>query len=340
VSRLKDAVLLLIFVVLGLGLVFLLQNFLAGNIRIAVADQVEIFTTIFLGIFIEAAPFLLLGTLASGFVEVYLKKDDFARLVPRSPILGPVFGGFLGFFFPVCECGVVPFTRRLFNKGLPPPVGIAFLLAAPVLNPIAIASTYAAYGFGPVLVLRVGLSFIIAVFIGMVFAKQKRPARMLNAFAMPVIQGGSGGEEATPANEGGWKRQLPRVFSIAGGEFFEMGRYLIIGAMLAALMQTVIPQPALLSLGTGPASSILVMMTLAFVLSVCSTVDAFISLAFVGTFSTGSILAFLIFGPMIDIKNTLMYMQVFRRRTVLYLVLLPFLLTFLATLYINLFTGL
>ena len=94
-----------------------------------------------------------------------------------------------------------------------------------------------------------------------------------------------------------------------------MGRYLVMGAMLAAVLQTFIPQTALLAIGNGPLLSVLVMLALAVLLSICSTVDAFVALGFVGTFSFGSILSFLVFGPMVDIKSILMYLQVLPPQT-------------------------
>jgi uncharacterized membrane protein YraQ (UPF0718 family) len=122
---------------------------------------------------------------------------------------------------------------------------------------------------------------------------------------------------------------------IAGDDFLDMSRYLIVGSMLAATMQTIVPQSALLAVGQGPVVSVLVMQALAFVLSICSTVDAFLALAFVGTFTTGSIVSFLVFGPMVDIKSALMFLSVFRRRAVGYLILLPFLLSLLAGVWWN-----
>lgn len=110
---------------------------------------------------------------------------------------------------------------------------------------------------------------------------------------------------------------------MAGDDFLDMGRFLIAGALLAAMMQTVVPQSTLLAIGQGPIVSVFVMMATAFVLSVCSTVDAFIALAFSGAFTTGSLFGFLVFGPMVDIKSSLLFLGVFRRRTVLYLILLP-----------------
>ena len=115
---------------------------------------ISTFSTRFLGIFIEAVAFLLLGTLISGLIEAFVTNEDVVKLMPRNPIAATLAGSMLGFLFPVCECGVVPVTRRLFQKGLPVSVGITFLLAAPVMNPIVLASTYAAFGFGPILIGR------------------------------------------------------------------------------------------------------------------------------------------------------------------------------------------
>lgn len=336
-NRILNALGILGLALLGVILVLLAQTWMASGF--ALPDQFFTFTTIFLGIFIEAAPFLLLGTLASGLVEVFFRREAVQRLMPRNPFLGALAGGLLGFLFPVCECGVVPLTRRLFHKGMAPATGIAFLLASPVLNPIVILSTYAAYGWGPVLWLRIGLSLAIAVGTGLIFAVEAQPTRLLRPMSLAPIRGASLDVPMLPTPALGIGAKLRGALAIAGDEFFEMGRYLIIGSLLAALLQTLVPQAALLALGSGPLLSVLVMMLLAVLLSICSTVDAFVSLAFVGTFTTGSILSFLVFGPMVDIKSALLYLQVFRRRTVFYMILLPFLMVVLASVFINLNLG-
>lgn len=317
----------------------------------------SIFSTRFLGIFIEAIPFLLLGSLVSGIIDAFLTPEDITRFVPRNPILATIAGAFLGFAFPVCECGVVPVVRRLFNKGLPMWVGITFLLAAPVMNPVVLVGTYVAFGFGPVLIGRVVFTLLVSIGVGLVFALGARPQEVLRPRALLPVMGGSG--DLPPQSEANWVSQLDSGIKIqstktgfvkrkplltgmrdalqaANSEFFEMGRYLIIGSLLAATMQTLISQDVLLALGKGPVVSVIVMQLMAFVLSVCSTVDAFLALAFVGTFTSGSIITFLTFGPMVDIKSTLMFMGVFSRRTVLYLILLPMLMTLLIGVWLNL----
>jgi uncharacterized membrane protein YraQ (UPF0718 family) len=299
---------------------------------------IGIFATRFLGIFIEAAPFLLLGALVSGLIEAFVSADDLARWTPRNPVLATIAGMFMGFAFPVCECGVVPVVRRLYTKGLPMSVGVTFLLAAPVINPIVLVSTYVAFGFGAVLIGRVLITAAVAFVIGLVFAVAARPQDVLQPSALAPVMGGDGDIIPLYAKT----RRKPLLVGArdaliaAGAEFFDMGRYLIIGALLAALMQTFVSQETLLALGRGPVVSVITMQILAFVLSVCSTVDSFLALAFAGTFTTGSILAFLTFGPMVDIKSTLMFAGVFKRRVVLYLIFLPLLLTLLVGVWLNL----
>ncbi|MBC8100680.1 MAG: permease, partial [Armatimonadetes bacterium] len=253
-----------------------------------------------------------------------------------NPIAATVSGAFMGFAFPVCECGVVPVARRLFTKGLPMSVGIAFLLGAPVMNPIVFASTYAAFGMGPVLIGRFVATAVVAIGVGLVFAFSARPQDVLLAGSLAPVSGGSGALDSVRAPAKPFMARLYDALRVGSDEFFEMGRYLVIGTALAAGMQSVVSQETLLALGRGPFVSVLVMQLIAFVLSVCSTVDAFLALGFVRTFTTGSIISFLTFGPMVDIKSTLMFAGVFQKRTVVYLILLPLLMTLLIGVWINL----
>jgi len=275
---------------------------------------------------------LLLGTLASGLVEVFLDRDQMSRWISHRPVAAAVGGAFMGMVFPVCECGVVPLTRRLFSKGLPLPAGISFLLAAPVLNPIVVFSTAAAFGWGNMLFWRMGISLVIAIVVGLVFSVERDPAQIVR----PVLTL-SHDHDHSPATHSSIVEKFRQAFLVTADEFFEMGRYLILGSMLAAGLQTFIPQSALLAIGSGPVLSILVMLALAIVLSICSTVDAFVALGFMGTFSFGSVLSFLVFGPMVDIKSVIMYLQVFRRRPVTYLVAIPFMMSLLAGVIFNTF---
>jgi hypothetical protein len=323
----------LVYVLVG---VFMVAAVLYGTLNTGQPPDVvlTIFSTRFLGIFIEAVPFLLLGTLTSGLIEAFIRPDDIVRLLPRNRVLATVVGAFLGIIFPVCECGVVPVVRRLFMKGLPVSVGITFLLAAPFMNPIVFASTYIAFGFSTIFIGRFILTATIAISIGLIFALTARTEEVLQPSSMMA---GDGFDLLQPRRS--LRQGLAMTITVAVGEFFEMGRYLVIGCLLAACMQTFIPQDALLEVGKNPVASVPVMLAIAFILSVCSTVDSFLALAFTVTFTTGSILAFLSFGPMVDIKSTLMFTGVFRRKTVLYLFLLALLMNLFAGVLINLSMG-
>jgi uncharacterized membrane protein YraQ (UPF0718 family) len=301
----------------------------------SLAGRFQTFVTIFLGIFIEAVPFLLAGSLVSGFIEVFVGQKTLYRLVPRQPLLAALAGASLGIAFPVCECGVVPVTRRLYQKGLPLSVGVAFLLAAPVINPVVIVSTYTAFGWGPILLGRLGFGFLIAFAIGSLF-HLARPEEALLPETLEESIISHKNRDHSPANRG---ERIWEALATAGDDFLDMARYLIGGSMLAAGMQTLVPQSTLLAIGSGPLASVFTLLALAFVLSVCSTVDAFLALAFVNTFTTGSILGFLLFGPMVDVKSSLMFLGVFRRRTVAYLILLPLMMTMLVAVYLNLNAG-
>jgi uncharacterized protein len=317
-----------IWLVLTGVLAAILFSILPFRLFVGLGPKLNLFATVFLGIFIEALPYLLIGTFISGIVEVFVDRDQITRLISNRPVPAAVTGALMGLVFPVCECGVIPLARRLFHKGLPLGAGIAFLLAAPVLNPIVIFSTAAAFGWGSMLLWRIGFTLLIAVVVGLVFSIENNASNVLiGASAMSHDHHHEIGTS--------FREKLQNAIVICADEFFEMGRYLIIGATLAALLQTFIPQSALLAVGSGPLLSVLVMQVLAIILSICSTVDAFVALGFTGAFSFGSILSFLVFGPMVDIKSIFMYLQVFRRRPVLYLVILPFLMSLLAGILFN-----
>jgi len=333
--------LLLLLLLLGGALIIRESELLANG---TLSDRLQTFVTIFLSIFIEAAPFLLAGSIVSGLLEVYVDKDMIYRFIPRNPISAALMGGSLGIIFPVCECGVVPVTRRLYQKGLPVSMGIAFMLAAPVVNPVVIASTYAAFGWSSILLGRLLFTFLIASFIGLLFYFAKPKDIFLPEQERAFNEGHHHDHEQSEHGEHGQHNHptAPRgsrfweAMGLAGDDFVDMARYLIVGSMLAAAMQTLVPQPVLLALGDGAITSIVAMMVLAFVLSVCSTVDAFLALAFVNSFPPAAILAFLVFGPMVDIKSALMFLGVFNRRAVLYLILLPLMATLALAVYLNL----
>jgi uncharacterized membrane protein YraQ (UPF0718 family) len=210
---------------------------------------------------------------------------------------------------PVCECGSVPVARRLILRGLSPAAGVAFMLAAPILNPIVLASTWVAYGSAgraaEMTAARAGLGLIVAVAAGWLIGR-----------------GGDPLLRARPGNDDGARAGDPHDHGASGfvehlaTDFVFMGRYLVLGAAVAALLQTVVPQEALSSVADAPVVGALALMALAVALSLCSEADAFVAVSFTA-FPLGSQLAFLVVGPVVDVKLAVLYGATFRRRFVL-----------------------
>lgn len=320
--------------------------------------------TLFLSIVVQALPFLLLGVILSGFLAVFVGEQSLIRFLPSNG-WGSLVGGLFGFFFPVCECGNLPVARRLVLKGVAPHVAIAFLLAAPVFNPVVILATWTAFQeFPEIVVWRVGSSLIIAVGVAWIFSFQKdwqtllnpevQQERCVNITLNPgsrsLLQRGtfwlgssSKNRFSTPRSplennlQPSFKDLFRQLLDVWIREIEELSGVLILGAGVAALVQTLIPRTLLLTYGQDPILSILVMLGLAVIVSICSTVDSFFALAFVSTFTSGSLLAFLVFGPMIDLKSISLMTTLFRPKVIIYMILLTFQLSGMVALLMNIF---
>jgi hypothetical protein len=328
-----------------LALIWIASDLLVPPALATWTGRLQGFVTIFLGIFIEALPFLMAGVLVSSAIHLFVSTEQVQRLSPRNPVLAALAGSLFGLAFPVCECGSIPTARRLITKGAALPAGIAFALAAPVVNPVVLLSTFVAFGSWQMVGWRFGLTILIAVVVAVLVGMAPRRELVLaqgvdledeHDHAACDHEHHHDHQRGAQPGEGPFS-MLGRTLDHANAEFFEMTRFLIIGAMLAAGLQTVVPQEALLALGDGPFLSVLVMIGLAVVLSICSTVDSFIALSFVNSFTPGAILAFLVFGPMIDIKSVLMLTTTFSRRAVALIILLCFQLALLSGVVVNLF---
>lgn len=286
------------------------------------------FKTGFIGILLEALPFVLAGALLSSLLRVFIPDELISRWIPKQAFLAILFACMLGIIFPVCECGMIPLVRRLIHKGMPVYVAIVFILSGPILNPVVYGATLTAFRSHPDLAYaRMGLAFAVACIIGLIvyFTVKKSPIRL-------SVQRDS--MEAHHNNTRGGK--LTSVFVHTADEFFEMGKYLIIGCLLTSAIQTFMVQDSLAAIGDKPVGSYFFMMGLAFVLSLCSTSDAFVASTFVHSFPGGALLAFMVFGPMLDFKNSLMLLSLFKTKFALYLFFLIFACVFIGAVLVSL----
>ncbi len=264
---------------------------------------------IFLSIIIEALPFVFIGSLISGAIEVYITPDTVHRYLPKSKIARILFGTFVGFFFPSCECGIVPIVNRFLEKKIPTYTAIPFLATAPVINPIVLLSTYMAFGNSWYMAFLRALGALLTAFIlGLLLAFVKKDS-ILKADRKPLHQ-----HQFSHLKKG---QKWFQVFVQAIDDFFDIGRYLVFGCLFAALVQVYVPTRFLTSLTTNPLTGILVMMLMAFLLSLCSEADAFIGASLLSSFGLAPIMAFLVIGPIIDVKNLLMMKNYFKTKAII-----------------------
>lgn len=269
-------------------------------------DSVLQWFAIFISIIIEALPFVLLGTILSGIIEVFITPDIVNKFLPKNKFLRVLFGTFVGFGFPSCECGIIPIINRFLEKKVPSYTAVPFLATAPIINPIVLFATYSAFGNSiRFLILRFVGATIVAIALGVMLAF--------------LVDDNILKEDAKPTHfhdysDKKWYQKIFLALAHAIDEFFDTGRYLVFGTLIASAMQIYLPTRVLTTIGHSPITAILVMMLLAFILSLCSEADAFIGASLLSTFGIAPVMAFLLIGPMIDIKNLMMMVNSFKTR--------------------------
>jgi len=285
----------------------------------------ETFTTTLAGLAFETIPFLLMGTLLSATIQVFVPDQALKRLFPKNRYLSILVALLVGVFIPICECGTVPLARRLRQKGMPLSTAVAFLLAAPLVNPMTIISTFVAFrGTGnPVFASRLGLGLASAFIVALIveFASRNRPsidilsqsdqsaelkfthAKGAAIPAPPLLPVSSSRITRSRPSKAS---RVAATLEHASYEFLDSGRYLIAGITIAAIARAFIPTRAILhSLGTPLAATGTGLLS-AYILSLCSSADAFVARSIFAPSSYFAVKAFLVFGPMIDLKNTIL----------------------------------
>jgi uncharacterized protein len=298
----------------------------ADTSGIALPDRLSDLITLSSSVIIEALPFVLLGVSLSVLVQLFLSEKTLLKFLPKHSFPRRLMLSLTGSFLPVCECGNVPLARGLMIRGLSVGEAVTFLLAAPIINPVTILATSQAFRLdSSIVIIRVVAAFLIANIVGSIIAYQKNPEKFLTKRFRAQCA-------APPAGVSSKKHAALDLFR---HELADMMPALIVGALIAGLSQVFIPRSVLLTFGSDPVLSILAMLALAFIISICANVDAFFALAFNQTFTAGSIVSFLVFGPMIDIKMLSLLRTTFTWRFLIFLSALVAGLSILTGLVVN-----
>ncbi|HET9518667.1 MAG TPA: permease [Actinoplanes sp.] len=258
----------------------------------------QTWTTVFVSIMIQAAPFLVFGVALSAVIAVFVPRSFWAKALPSHPALAVPVAGAAGVVLPGCECGAVPIAGSLMRRGVAPAAALAFLLAAPAINPIVLVATAVAFPNNPEMVLARGLaSLLVAVLMGWLWLRLGR-TDWIRLPHRPDLDGVSKGRA---------------FWAACRHDIMHAGGFLVLGAAAAATINVVVPERWLQTLADNPALSILALAVLAVLLSICSEADAFVA-ASLSQFSLTSRLVFLVVGPMVDLKLISMQAGVFGRR--------------------------
>jgi uncharacterized protein len=242
--------------------------------------------TVFVAIAVQALPFLVLGVTISAAVAALVPAGFLPRALPRRPALAVPVAAAAGAALPGCECGSVPIAGRLVSRGVPPAAALAFLLSAPAINPVVLVATAVAFPGRPqVVAARLLASLLAATVVGLVWARTGRDHLLDRARRRRRDDGPPGAV----------------LVATAQRDLLQAGGFLIVGAATAATLQTVVPRSVLDAVaGAGPVA-FLALAALAVVMAICSEADAFVA-ASLTQFSLSARLAFMVVGPMVDVK--------------------------------------
>lgn len=268
--------------------------------------------TLSLGVLYEALPFVFLGSLLSAFIQTFFSGATILRFLPKNEYARRATLSVSGSVLPVCECGNVPLARGLMVQGLKPQDVMTFLLAAPIINPVTIATTLQAFGGTPqVAIYRVVAAFFIANLIGWIIAGYRSKKILTPTFESQCHTT----LQKTHAHKHSLVSKIQSLAIKFRHELETLLPALIFGSLVAGFIQTAIPRSVLLSVSSEPVIAIIALIVLAFVVSICANVDAFFALSLSGIFPMSAIVAFLVFGPMIDIKMLSLLRTTYTKQT-------------------------
>jgi hypothetical protein len=261
------------------------------------APRLQTWTTVFVSVLVQAVPFLVFGVVLSAVIAVFVPRSFWAKALPKHPALAVPAAGLAGVVLPGCECGSVPIAGSLIRRGVTPAAALAFLLAAPAINPIVLTATAVAFPNNPEMVVaRGGASLVVAVAMGWLWLRLGK-AEWIRLPHRPQEDGS----------------RLRAFVAACRHDVMHAGGFLVLGAAAAATINVVVPESWLQSLAGNPVLSIIALAVLAVLLSICSEADAFVA-ASLSQFSLTSRLVFLVVGPMVDLKLISMQTGVFGRR--------------------------
>lgn len=260
-------------------------------------EALQAWLTVFVSIALQALPFLVLGVALSAAVAVLVPPEALSRWLPKNPAAAVPVAGLSGMALPGCECASVPIAGALVSRGIQPAVALTFLLAAPAINPIVLASTAVAFaGDWRVVLARFIASLVTAIVVGWIWLRLGKD----NVIRMPRRARSDGS-------------RLARFVDEVSHDVLHAGGYLVVGAAVAATVNVVVPRSWIDTLAGNLLVSIIVLALFAVIVAICSEADAFVA-ASLSAFPMTARLVFMVVGPVLDVKLFALQVATFGRK--------------------------
>ncbi len=309
--------------------------FLSNNMLIQLYQFVQKVAISFLSILIQALPFILLGAFISSFIQIIVPSSRIIGIITKHNIKSLIGAALAGFFFPVCDCGLVPMISGLLKKGAPLPQIMTFWLTSAAVNPIVILSVLYAFPGNPrIAILRVLAGLLTGLFVGIILMLLKINTK--DVINETILLQTVGGELLEVDKES----RFYKVNAVIKGtqlEFFRVLKYVIIGALLSSVGLIFLPQTIKNFIVANDLMQYGIMVIAAVFMSTCSTSNAFIARSFTASFSYPSILSFMVLGPMLDFKNLIIFSETIKKRFLIQVCFLTAVIGFLSFHLLNLF---
>lgn len=309
-----------IFYLLILGVKFFYPDFYISKLERGI--------WIFLSLLIQILPFILLGTFISGVIQIFMPKNSFLKLFEKTSLRTLFFALFIGAFFPVCDCAMVPIASSIVKKGYSVPVTITFLLASPAVNPIVILSTYYAFpNMSKMVFYRIGYGILIAFIMGLILyilevikSRKSEKVEKISVIKDHIDKYRFGEINMDILKTKGKFRYIEAVIIHCKQELFKIGPYIVFGAMVSSIIQVSVPKSAFFAMNKINFISVAIMLLCSFFISICSTSNAFIARSFYNIMPINAILAFIVMGPILDITNVSVMLGTFKKKFIVGLI--------------------
>lgn len=281
---------------------------------------IQSIVTVFLSILMQAIPFILLGAFISAGIQIFASTGWIMKKISEGSWYSFAIAAAAGLFMPICDCGMVPIISGLLKKDAPLPQTITFWLSSSAVSPIVILSMLYAFPEQPYLaVVRIAVGLSIGIITGVIL-------KIIKLETKDVTRGNRRiqniGKDVLELKYQGVKGKIEAIFAGALVEFFRVAEYVIVGALISSVLQTILPQTIKSMIGNNILIQFVIMIIAAMLMSTCSTSNAFIGRSFSNNISTVPILSFIVIGPMLDLKNMVMLSEILKKRFLLLLAVL------------------